>query len=396
MTVLQRIEYALLCLALMALPLSWNVCLWVMAALAIVAVVRAVAERSYSRVPVLNRWVGAGLIALVGWYAASLLWTANMEFGIREVLGKGFLAVGGMVLILGDFHYLNRERTDRIFSLFTIELCLIALASWGVECYKVLASTGGAAHFYWMHHTYMAMYVMLGYVWVMNKLRCKTDWMLVLEALLLCTLMVGINSKAGLLCMGVVTALFIIFGVVKKNMKWCGLVFVLGICTIAGTYLAHPMQHNHKEKVSVWLGDDATGNNPFETWETSGNSLMRVNPIIGAGAGDYLDELAVGYAEQGQMENIRRGYNSHNTYLDTTLATGVIGLIILVCVICGGFVMALNRKDMVMTMALVVITSTMMLESILERQMGCLFFSWVLMMCAATSGQRFKQSEFES
>ena len=205
---------------------------------------------------------------------------------------------------------------------------------------------------------------------------------------------VGINSKAGLLCMGVATVLFIILGLVKKNMKWCGVVFVLGICTIAGTYLAHPMQHNHKEKVSVWLGDDATGNNPFETWENSGNRLKRVNPIIGAG--DYLDELAVGYAEQGQMENIRRGYNSHNTYLDTTLATGVIGLIILVCVICGGFVMALNRKDMVMTMALVVIISTMMLESILERQMGCLFFSWVLMMCAATSGLRFKQSEFES
>lgn len=396
MTLLQRIEYALLSLALLALPLSWNVSMWIMGALTLAVIIRSMVEKTHSRVPSLNRWVGAGLIALVGWYAVSLSWTANMEFGIREVVGKVFLALGGLVLILGDFSYLNRRMRDRVFSFFAIELCLIALASWGVECYNALFLQEGMAHFYWMHHTYMAMYVMLGYVWVMNKLRTKMNWMLILEALLLCALMVGINSKAGLLCMGLASVLLFILGLVKKNKRWCGWVLALGICTISGTYLAHPMQHNHKEKVSVWLGDDATGNSPIETWMNSGNSLKRVNPIVGAGAGDYIDELSIGYAERGQVENILRGYNSHNTYLDTTLATGIIGLVILVGVICGGFVAALNRKDVVMTMALVVVISTMMLESILERQMGCLFFCWVLMMCASPAGLRHKQLETES
>lgn len=395
MTMIRKIEGFVFTAILLAFPLSWRVSMWGMVLLCLIVMIHA----AYARMNRRNDAMGQAdsvekriskaifrvLAAYVIWYGVSLLWTHNIEYGITEVVGKCSLLMAVIIGLWSDLDFKNSKWWYWTMLIFAVELSTLGIIEW---CFVIL-SGGGAHSFHWMHHTYMALYIMVGMTYACYQILHKDRmWLWCGLALLMGAFLIGINSKVGLLSMGVITMVYVVASLWKKYYLQTCLFVALGMLTIGGTYAAYPMVHNHKDKLSAMIVDDGTNNSQLDIWNNSGESIRKANPIIGVGAGDYMDYLIDGYLKNGQHDNATRRYNSHNTYLDTTLATGLVGLVLLVLCFIGTIVLCLYKHDWWLALMIIVVMLSMILESVLERQMGCLFVGWLIL---AGSGTKCKK-----
>lgn len=98
------------------------------------------------------------------------------------------------------------------------------------------------------------------------------------------------------------------------------------------------------------------------------------NPIMGTGTGGETIEL--NKRLESLMTNIQEKttYNSHNQYLQTFMSLGIPGLTILVLIFIAGLKFCIRNKDILFFYFLSVFAINMLFESILERQLGIIFF----------------------
>jgi O-antigen ligase len=116
----------------------------------------------------------------------------------------------------------------------------------------------------------------------------------------------------------------------------------------------------------------------FNEWLTT-IELIRENPYLGVGL-NSRDILADQYAKNGYPYEASIRLNSHNQFLETQLAFGVPGTIILLWMLLTPLLRRKNSwdPDLVIPFWIIVFVS-MLFESILVRQWGIMFF--VLFYC---------------
>lgn len=91
---------------------------------------------------------------------------------------------------------------------------------------------------------------------------------------------------------------------------------------------------------------------------------------------------------------INSGYNAHNQYSDTIIAVGVVGLILLLLFFIFPVYLSIKNKtfDVVFVSFLIIIAFNCLFESIFERQMGIMFFTFFFFMLFHSS---FCQNRYE-
>ena len=92
------------------------------------------------------------------------------------------------------------------------------------------------------------------------------------------------------------------------------------------------------------------------------------NPLFGVGTGDVRDELESYYNEEGIEFEIY--LNPHNQYLQTSVALGLFGLIFLIAMIIYPMIRSIKQKQYHILVLLLIMSLSLMFESMLERQMG--------------------------
>lgn len=97
-------------------------------------------------------------------------------------------------------------------------------------------------------------------------------------------------------------------------------------------------------------------------------------PIVGTGAGDYKEILQQTYVDNDFELGYKNHFNSHNQYLQTLMATGVIGLFTLLLLFGSTLVSAFRSKNWVSLTFTVVFVLSCITESMMERQRGIVFF----------------------
>ena len=110
-------------------------------------------------------------------------------------------------------------------------------------------------------------------------------------------------------------------------------------------------------------------------WQTSIEQFGK-SPIIGYGAGDLEDIMINGYKKIGYITGIERRQNCHNQYLESALATGIIGLIVILGWLFLAFLQGWKSQDYVICIFIAIIALNFLTESMLERQQGTYFVAF--------------------
>jgi len=138
---------------------------------------------------------------------------------------------------------------------------------------------------------------------------------------------------------------------------------------------------NVKQKVAVEKVDWKNIEPRTRSWYNSMN-LIKERPLFGVGL-NSTEILAEEHRKQGFMVEADVKLNAHNQYLETQMTFGIPGTIILLWMLLTPLIRrkSLWNPDLVLPFTIIV-TISMIFESILVRQWGIMFF--VLFYCILT------------
>lgn len=106
-------------------------------------------------------------------------------------------------------------------------------------------------------------------------------------------------------------------------------------------------------------------------------SIIKENVIKGVGTGGDKEYLVKKYKEDSMLEPAATlKLNAHNQFLQTFIENGVIGFFALLSIIVIPFIRAIKNKDALYLSFLMMIVFNFMTESVLEREVGNMFFSF--------------------
>ncbi|MCX8148798.1 O-antigen ligase family protein [Thermaurantimonas aggregans] len=101
-------------------------------------------------------------------------------------------------------------------------------------------------------------------------------------------------------------------------------------------------------------------------------------PLFGSGIGDARFDLESSYLRNNFKYGYREKFNAHNQFIETTLATGMVGLIALLSIFGYSFLYSYKFKKLHTLVIMLYIFLCFFTESYLERQWGVVFFCFMI------------------
>jgi O-antigen ligase len=108
--------------------------------------------------------------------------------------------------------------------------------------------------------------------------------------------------------------------------------------------------------------------------------LLQKTQLLGVGTGDVKDALISEYDKQTVDEFTIKKLNAHNQYLQTFIALGLAGILVLLILLCTITILLGYNKMYDGTLLTVIIAFNMLFESMLETQAGVVFIAFFLML----------------
>jgi len=113
----------------------------------------------------------------------------------------------------------------------------------------------------------------------------------------------------------------------------------------------------------------------FEIWASAIN-VWENNPLFGTGIGNAKELLLNEYRAENNSVALKRKLNCHNQFLETATQTGIIGLIVLILVFAIPFYKSIKKKQELLFLFLFICFINFFFESMFQRLVGVLFFSF--------------------
>jgi O-antigen ligase len=110
-------------------------------------------------------------------------------------------------------------------------------------------------------------------------------------------------------------------------------------------------------------------------WETS-LDIIKEHFFWGTGTGDVKDVLISKYKEKNITNAINKKLNAHNQFLQTFIATGFIGFVILILCLLLPALKTFRERDILYFLFIIIIGFNFMFESMLEVQAGVVFYGF--------------------
>lgn len=342
---------------------------------------------------------------LYGAYVLGLLWSTNMSFAGLDLGIKSSLALFALLAIIGVPAF-RGSRPKIAFigaNAIAVVICLVRAVLRSSELYLhagpnhpdgyALSVPFFASDFStFLHPTYMAMYLTLALMLLarMQSGRAAGKPMTTVTALPLVLGIVLCASKAGWIILVLAG-----FGLLaerwsdrrmRRTVGW-GLLAVV----LAGTTLYFTTTYVHErvgQVLSTFHGtapqnDAANSTDDRRLVWRAASAVVAAHPWIGVGTGDVKDELLKTYAGNGYMEPLRKKLNAHDQYLNTGVALGIGGMVLLFLMILLPTGFAFLRGDLLLVSFLLLNALNWTVESMLEVQAGTIFFAffaWLLML----------------
>ncbi len=399
-SLISRLYYILLIIVAVFLPSFRLVTSYAIAGLIILWFIEADFRRKYLRIlqsPERKYLIlGAGFYIL---FLVGLIHTSNMDQGLENLQVKLPLLVFPLVLSTMDKDYLSKKRIHHILIAFSVSTILISLYSVLRSAFRYFEDGDASSFFYseisYLNHTsYYSIFevfsiCVLLYFLVQDfekmKLLAKSGMLFLIAFMMLFTVL--LSSKAGIISLFGVFMIAAIWVLLEyKNWKASALLFFAPLISIlfllsvldgAGNrFVAATNDLNRSEEIQPAEETRSTAARML-IWE-DGIELFAESPVFGYGTGDAKDELLEQYIENNHKHLHEGQLNAHNTFLETSLAIGVLGLLMLILILMLPLFLAFRDHYFLMMAFIFILSLNFMVESMLKRQDGVVFFAFMM------------------
>ncbi len=331
-------------------------------------------------------------------YAFSVLYSENWNHAYNKM--QTMMALFFVPLVMATSKSL-RPKDLKYFLLIFVFSCWVA-SFWCLNNALVhFSQSGDASAFFYTkfsviyHPAYMAMYasfavgVALFYFFKKKRKKIIIDVFICFVILWFTLFIMLLNAKAGFV---VLITTFIImaffgwrkYGQLRKVMFLLSAVFLLS----ASFVMVIPQSMQRVKAVT----QDVSYNREKETaqpkvktesisarvavWKASLNIIKR-NWAFGVGIGDSKDVLLDYYKDNNLTNALSKELNSHNQFLQTAMATGILGLIWLISYFWVPFWKAKKQHNSIYLVFLIGFVLSIMVESMFETQAGVFYFAYL-------------------
>lgn len=321
----------------------------------------------------------------------SFIYTENWLKGTKSFEVQLFLILFPTLFLLTNRLFFEKRYLYLITFVFSLTLSILisflifqnkGYASLTLEKMKIGRNLFDQLRYYrlnYFHHdTYYSYFLSVGIVFsitLLKRLHNKYMRFLLLLSIVLFTLFIFLlNSRAALL---VLMLLFIYYSfkfIRKKNIYikliTLGLILVSLFLGVKNTRLGDTLFEIVKNKEQLALEEER-----LVIWNNS-LTLIKQKPIFGYGIGDAEFELRNQNLKSGFKDGIDYEFNAHNQFIDTTLQTGIIGLLVLISIIGIPLYISIKKNQELLVLFLIITIINFLFESMLQRLAGVVFFSF--------------------
>ena len=344
------LQYGAMLVMSAAVPVSMNIGLWAAALLALASLVKLAATRRLGN-PALGR---GGTVAMwtpvLYWVVilVSALLASDRATGMGLVGLKATLLIFPLSMLVTDTSYLKGLHLRLLFYALWASCLGVFLYFCGNAVVRLVGGSTLASvvnyTFDPRHHAYTAMYAVSALVFAFLELRNHWQglrpwlrWLLLVSLPLLMLYIVIVNSRAGMLILWAVIGLAFVASI--RRSWWKALLFTtLAVAWVLGAQTVLP---SHQDRVKATISavvdaadDDAADGDARISITKSALHRVMENPLTGYGTGNYRPLVFA----------LRR---ARNAVLPVLFATGIVA-------------------------------GNLLVESMLERQMGLLFIGWFM------------------
>ena len=329
--------------------------------------------------------------AFYGIHLLALIYTSNWTEGIQKIETKLPLLV--FPLILFSFPLTTRKFSDLTLKSFVGGCLLASFYCTSMAWIKYLETGENWMHyknlgsFLGFHPTYFSIYISFALFIVLFFLAKKgktmkfkqkaanvflTSWFFLFILLLSSrmtilatsltlgiTFLVWMYSKQKLL-QGIIISLVAIIGLFFLGKNLPGLKIRTKV-TVERVEKQNKNQGVSDPRVNLWKA----------AWK-----VIKKNPFLGTGTGDAQDELVKVYEIENYEKELSGNFNAHNQFLQTTVALGIVGGLVLLFYLLYPFWEGLRKEDYLYLMFLSLVILSFLTESFLQTQRGTLFFGF--------------------
>jgi O-antigen ligase len=323
-------------------------------------------------------------------YGIGVFYSSNFDYGINDLIGKLSLLVFPLIVFITNINF--KEKLTSILTSF-VEGCfvsgIISLIVSAVNYYYTLDSSwffyGNSSVF--LHSSYFAMYasfailILYSFIFKATIHDKKSVVISLIQVLFFSLLIVFSSSKAGLLSLVFIHIGAISYWIIKsRSYLLGGGVFMLFFTILFLFYFQSATIKNRVDEVFAVAtsGDTSSGSTTaarIDIWEVS-IDLIKDKPFFGYGTGDVKTVLVERYKEEGLNVFADKKLNTHNQFLQTSIAIGLIGGLVLILMLVFPLYLSISRKVHLYTFFILLVILNLLTESMLERQMGVVFYGF--------------------
>lgn len=248
------------------------------------------------------------------------------------------------------------------------------------------------------HPAYYSIHFIFAIVFLFEKLFKTKSFIMKLFVdfgLLYCLVFVFfLQCRAELLCLVVVIVLSLVYYSIQRKYYKTLMVGLIVIVGFAIFIIPHTRLHGMIDGVKQSL--TRTNNQDIEhgliekenvrifLWKNAYEVIKR-NPILGVGVGDVDSEM--------ENENIKNKFpdtslGSHNQYLYSWLAMGVLGFLLLLAMFATAFYYGIKNRYFPLLSFTITIMICIMFENMLTRVYGIMFIPWAMQVLLIMSGEK--------
>lgn len=246
-----------------------------------------------------------------------------------------------------------------------------------------------------MHSSYFAMYLCFAVALLLFKHEFIQNSAVKLGLILIfCCAILLLSSKSGIISLAFILSFYLLRNAFIHK-KYLHLIVIISISIVAtvGIYKQFPKIFERFTQMKSSLTQHETELNTttsrISIWKHS-IDIVKSNLFFGVGTGDVKDALKSEYNKQTEGQLIEKQLNAHNQYLQTTIAFGLIGLIVLLAIFGTIFYLCIKVNIIDGALLITIIAFNFLFESMLETQAGVVFIAYFLMLYFSYSLNQLK------
>jgi O-antigen ligase len=331
------------------------------------------------------------------WQVISILYTSEIYIGWSNIFGRLSLVIFPIVFFKPGERI--RSNSLNLLRIFSISTTIYVASCFGYALYRSLDFYNGGLSFnphpldaewinyfygtdlaYSIHPSYLAMYVLISVFisfesWYDKSLKkwFRILWLVI--GILLFISIYFISSRAAILAAIVMISFYAIYKIIhrkKSRIIWMSIIVIL--------LISLPLIKNN-DRVNLLL-QGFSKEHGFElrrqderiiVWK-SAIKIIKKHPLLGVGVGDVRTELVKEYIRIGEEKLEKERLNAHNQFLEVLIEGGLIGFSILLFIFGSLIYIAINDKNLLLGLFIVMIVIFFMFETVLYRLAGVSFF----------------------